>query len=102
MRIRRGFRSQLVILRDDAPLPEPIEAFAVKAWDAAVLRDFLVFNNFKSIRHRLGLEDAAAPDAELVPEQNAAPFGPYAVVTAGGHCGAGARIGRGGALGTDG
>lgn len=72
---------ELVILRDDAPLPEPIEAFAVKPWDAAVLRDFLVFNNFKSIRHRLGLEDGAAPDAEVLPEMNAAPFGPYAVVT---------------------
>ncbi len=71
---------ELVILRDDAPLPEPIEAFAVKPWDAAVLRDFLVFNNFKSIRHRLGLEESESP-VELVPAADAAPFGPYTVVT---------------------
>jgi DNA polymerase-1 len=71
---------ELVILRDDAPLPEPLDALAVKPWDAAVLRDFLVANNFKSIRHRLGLEDGEAA-AEVVPAQDAAPFGPYAVVT---------------------
>jgi DNA polymerase-1 len=70
---------QLVILRDDAPLPEPIDAFAVKPWDATVLRDFLVFNNFKSIRHRLGLEEGETP-VEVVPAVSSAPFGPYAVV----------------------
>ncbi len=70
---------ELVILRDDAPLPEPIEAFAVKPWDAAVLREFLVFNNFKSIRHRLGLEDGEAA-VEILPAVSAVPFGPYGVV----------------------
>ena len=70
---------ELVILRDDAPLPEPIEALALRPWDAAVLRDFLVQNNFKSIRHRLGLEEGETA-VEPVPEASAAPFGPYAVV----------------------
>jgi DNA polymerase I len=69
---------KLVILCDDAPMPEPIEALALRPWDAAVLRDFLIENNFKSIRHRLGLEDGAA-EAEVAPEQNAVAFGPYAV-----------------------
>ena len=71
---------ELVILRDDAPLPEPLEALAVKPWDAAVLRAFFAANNFNSIMRRLGLEDGAAA-VEVVPEAGAVPFGPYAVVT---------------------
>ena len=67
---------ELVILRDDAPLPLPVEALGVKAWDAAVLRAFLVENNFRSIRHRLGLEDGQVDEAVEV-EQSHAPFGPY-------------------------
>ncbi len=72
---------QLVTLCDDAPMPEPLEALGLRPWDAAVLRDFLAFNNFKSIRHRLGLEEGEAP-AALTPPPEAAAFGPYTVISA--------------------
>jgi DNA polymerase-1 len=55
---------QLVVLRDDAPLPEPVENFALKAWDSKVLNAFLDAQNFKSIKHRLGLIETAEPTAE--------------------------------------
>ena len=66
---------ELVILRDDAPLPAPLDELAVKKWDAAVLREFLVANNFKSLRHRLGLEDSETDEAPV--EVQAVAFGPY-------------------------
>lgn len=68
---------ELVILRDDAPLPAPIEELAVRPWDAAVLRAFLVAQNFKTLRHRLGLDDGGveAP-AQQQPAQDVG-FGPY-------------------------
>ena len=72
---------QLVTLCDDAPMPEPLEALGLRPWDAAVLRDFLAFNNFKSIRHRLGLEEGEAP-AALTPPPEATAFGPYTVISA--------------------
>ncbi len=69
---------QLVILRDDAPLPEPIEALALRAWDEPVLSAFLEANNFKSIRHRLALSETAAamPDVAV-----AVPFVGYKAIT---------------------
>ncbi|MGE4481752.1 DNA polymerase I [Acidocella sp.] len=67
---------QLVTLRADAPLPLPVGELGVRAWDAAVLRAFLAENNFRSIRHRLGLEDGAAEESVEV-EHSSAPFGPY-------------------------
>ncbi len=67
---------QLVTLRDDAPLPTPVDELDVRPWDAAVLRAFLVENNFRSIRHRLGLEEGAAEEVVQV-AQSQAPFGPY-------------------------
>ncbi len=67
---------ELVKLRDDAPLPLPVDELDVRPWDAAVLRAFLVENNFRSIRHRLGLEEEAAQEVVQV-EHSAAPFGPY-------------------------
>ena len=67
---------QLVTLREDAPLPVPVDELDVRPWDAAVLRAFLVENNFRSIRHRLGLEEGAAEEVVQV-EQSQAPFGPY-------------------------
>ena len=70
---------ELVTLRYDAPLPAPLESFAVTAWDPAVLRAFLSENNFKSLRHRLGLEGEETEDAP--PPISAAPFGPYAAMT---------------------
>ncbi|MCB5944470.1 DNA polymerase I [Acidocella sp. KAb 2-4] len=70
---------ELVVLRDDAPLPAPVESFAVQPWDPAVLREFLVQNNFRSLRHRLGLEGEAQEEAP--PPVSAAAFGPYAAIT---------------------
>lgn len=67
---------ELVTLRVDAPLPVPVGELGVKEWDAAVLRAFLVENNFRSIRHRLGLEDGVAEEKVEVEHSNA-PFGPY-------------------------
>ncbi len=67
---------QLVTLREDAPLPVPVDELEVKAWDAAVLRAFLVENNFRSIRHRLGLEGGAT-EKKLEVEHSSVPFGPY-------------------------
>jgi DNA polymerase I len=66
----------LVTLCADVPLPVPVEELAVRPWDAAVLRAFLVENNFRSIRHRLGLEDGVAEE-EVQVEVSTAPFGPY-------------------------
>jgi DNA polymerase-1 len=66
----------LVTLCADVPLPVPVAELGVKAWDADVLRAFLVENNFKSIRHRLGLEDGVVEE-EVQVEISHAPFGPY-------------------------
>jgi DNA polymerase-1 len=71
---------QLVVLRDDAPLPEPVENFALKAWDSKVLNAFLDAQNFKSIKHRLGLIETAEPTAEPAMAV-AAPFSGYRTVT---------------------
>ncbi len=71
---------ELVILRDDAPLPQPIEALSLRPWDNLTLSAFLDAQNFKSIKHRLALtetepaEDAAAP-------ASAAGYDGYATVT---------------------
>lgn len=50
---------QLVILRDDAPLPLPVDALAVAELDKLVLVSFLVAQGFRSTVQRLGLEEAA-------------------------------------------
>ncbi|HEY1857052.1 DNA polymerase I, partial [Acidocella sp.] len=71
---------QLVTLRADAPLPEPLENFALRRWDDAVLSAFLDQNTFKSIKHRLALIDVPEQKAPEV-EVEAAPFGGYATVT---------------------
>ncbi len=49
---------QLVILRDDAPLPAPIEDLVLRHWEDKVLGAFLDTQNFKSIKHRLALLDS--------------------------------------------
>jgi len=70
---------ELVLLRDDAPLPEPVEALALRAWDDAILTRFLDENNFRSIRAKLNL---AEPAAELVvPAAEAVGYGPYEIVS---------------------
>ena len=71
---------QLVTLRDDAPLPEPLEDLVLRHWDDAVLGKFLDANNFRSIKHRLALIDHPEQD----PEPVAAPavhFTGYTAVT---------------------
>ncbi len=69
----------LVQLDANAPLPEPLENLALRAWDAPVLGAFLDAQNFKSIRHRLGLGDTPTQSVAKAPD--AAAFGPYATLT---------------------
>jgi len=69
----------LVTLRDDAPLPEPLDALVLRHWDDAVLGAFFDANNFKSIKQRLSLSDT--PQAEPVAAKPAAPFGGYETIT---------------------
>jgi len=90
---------QLVILRDDAPRPIPLEELAVREPDHAVLSAFLREQGFGSTLRRLGLEDngGAAPPAmqpnagksaqgqlfgeTAAPVASADGFGPYESVT---------------------
>ena len=78
---------QLVILRDDAPLPEPIEDLVLRRWDDKVLSAFFDQQNFKSIKHRLALLDSgkAEPEPETVsalnPHGAEAAFSGYQVIT---------------------
>lgn len=46
----------LVTLRDDAPLPLPLEALTLREPDREKLRAWLTAQGFRSILHRLGLE----------------------------------------------
>ncbi len=70
----------LVVLRDDAPLPEPVENFVLKHWDNDALVAFLDRQNFKSIKHRLALiETAPVDDAVIAPA--AVAFGGYRTVS---------------------
>ncbi len=78
----------LVTLRDDAPLPLPIDALVARDTDPAKLIAFLLQQGFRSTIGRLGLDKhvtAATPEAPA-PEAPAAPsdaqaFGPYETVT---------------------
>ncbi len=80
---------QLVRLRDDAPLPLPIEALVVKDADRGKLVAWLAAQGFRSTISRLGLEMPATPIApvsapaeqQAQPEpKDAPPFGPYETV----------------------
>ncbi len=71
---------QLVILRDDAPLPEPIEALALRHWDDEILSAFFDTNNFKSIKHRLALSETPDAPAEAAPAADVA-FAGYKAIT---------------------
>jgi DNA polymerase-1 len=75
---------QLVILREDAPLPEPIEALRTREPDRDVLSAWLIKQGFRSTLQRLGLDGAApapaAPVAEVAQPASAG-FGPYETVT---------------------
>ena len=78
---------QLVILRDDVPLPEPIEDLVLRRWDDKVLSAFFDVQNFKSIKHRLALLDAGrdepAPEtlSALNPHGADAAFSGYQIIT---------------------
>ncbi len=58
---------QLVILRDDAPMPVPLEGLVVREPDQDALVAFLRAQGFRSVAVRLGLEnhDGAAPVAPV-------------------------------------
>ena len=73
---------ELVILRDDVPLPAPLDTLGVKQPDRGALSGWLHAMGFRSTATRLGLdgpvgEDAPPPPA---PEQMVG-FGPYATIT---------------------
>ncbi|OJY65919.1 MAG: DNA polymerase I [Rhodospirillales bacterium 70-18] len=94
----------LVTLREDAPLPEPLEALAAREPDRAALSTWLTEQGFRSTIARLGLDGpgeaprphaapiglqgqlafappAAAPQAAPAPQASGTAFGPYACVT---------------------
>ncbi|MCW8086838.1 DNA polymerase I [Sabulicella glaciei] len=80
---------RLVLLDENTPLPEPVEALKAKPPEPARLRAFLEENNFRSILARTGLGNAAegkqdfrivAPARPAVVDPAAAPFGPYATI----------------------
>ncbi|MSP03119.1 MAG: DNA polymerase I [Acetobacteraceae bacterium] len=54
----------LVTLRDDAPLPLPLEALVVKELDPSVLVSWLTAQGFRSTISRLGLGSGAPPVAD--------------------------------------
>ena len=67
---------ELVRLREDAPLPLPIESLVVKELDRAVLTAWLSAQGFRSTIARLGLEmPAAVPVPVPVPVMEAPPQG---------------------------
>ena len=82
---------QLVLLRDDVPLPMPLDELAAREPDKARLADWLRTQGFRSTLTRLGLDGhasgaaAEAGDRPAAPEAAApapaVPFGPYACVT---------------------
>ncbi|MCU0983639.1 MAG: DNA polymerase I [Acetobacteraceae bacterium] len=83
---------QLVTLRDDAPLPLPLSALALKPPDRAKLAAWLAAQSFRSTLQRLGLDGpapaeskphhaAATAHAEAAPAPPEAPFGPYETIT---------------------
>ncbi len=72
---------QLVILRDDAPMPEPLETLGVREPDRAALAGWLHGMGFRSTATRLGLDGPLGEDAPPpAKEETVQPFGPYAVL----------------------
>ena len=78
----------LVTLRDDAPLPLPIEALVMRDSDPAKLIAFLLAQGFRSTIGRLGLDKhipAFTPEAPMqaapVAPSDAPGFGPYETIT---------------------
>ena len=80
----------LVTLREDAPLPLPIEALVARESDPAKLTAFLLAQGFRSTIGRLGLDKhvpASAIEPQATPPETVAAnadtpaFGPYETVT---------------------
>ena len=78
----------LVTLRDDAPLPLPIEALVARETEPAKLIAFLLAQGFRSTIGRLGLDKhvpASTPEAPMpdapVAASDAPGFGPYETIT---------------------
>jgi DNA polymerase I len=67
----------LVILRDDVPLPQPVDSLGVCMPDPATLGPFLAAQGFRSIAQRLGYDAGgrAAPRAVASEAERPAPFG---------------------------
>ncbi len=93
---RARMSRQLVLLRTDTPLPQPIESLVVREADRAVLAAWLTRQGFRSTLARLGLEAGTAPTpapagkADTPPADpppppaaasESAPFGGYETVT---------------------
>ena len=82
---------QLVLLREDTPLPQPIEALAQRDADRPALVAWLLKQGFRSTVARLGLDAPAAAPVEakpavepglgLTPLPIKSGFGPYVSVT---------------------
>ena len=80
---------ELVILRDDAPLPMPVAELGVRDPDRPKLAGWLLRQGFRSTLQRLGLEEggvepAASPSPPgdaLPPETAPTPFGSYETIT---------------------
>ena len=75
---------RLVELSTDCPLPLPVETLGASPPEPGRLGPWLTSMGFRSIRQRLGLDEAAATaEAEAVPPATgaAAPYGPYRTVT---------------------
>jgi DNA polymerase-1 len=84
---------RLVELREDAPLPQPVDALIVRQPERAKLAAFLAAQGFRSVATRLGLDDLPPPPATAKPAMpadppppaatmapDAAKFGPYETV----------------------
>ncbi len=69
---------RLVILRDDAPMPEALDTLAVRELDRAALATWLHAMGFRSTATRLGLDGPVGEDTPPpAPAEMVQPFGPY-------------------------
>ncbi len=62
---------QLVILRDDAPMPEPLDTLGVREPDRAALAGWLHGMGFRSTATRLGLDGPVGEDTPPAPPEEA-------------------------------
>ena len=73
----------LVVLHDEAPLPEPLDQLVLRDPDRGVLSTWLHAQGFRSTALRLGLEGPAQDDTQAAQPAPPPPagFGPYECVT---------------------